>query len=212
MHAPRRPSPPARPGALLLRLALCCAAWAPADAARSQAPAPFSTLDVALGGAADVGNALFYEAPLFYDYWKPGAGAELSVGTPFYLGDVEVGAGLHRYGSATADVPDFDALRVYAGWGIAFRPETWFGWYNGVRLGVFRMRFDEDTFEGVRNESELFVGFHSRVEVTPVRGWSVFGAVTVQQVYTYIRLRPVYLTGGIRRRLDTPGWLEAVLR
>ncbi len=173
--------------------------------ALAQPAGPFATLEVAAGGSTDVARSLVDT------YWEQGYGAELSVTTPFYAGTAELGGALHRFDARTADVPRFDAVAVFAGWGVELHPVRWAGWYNGVRIGNYRMSFDDDTFAGVRNESELLVGLHSRIDLE-LGGWTVFGGVTLQQVYTFIRMRSVHVGGGLRYRMRAPGWLQEVLR
>lgn len=175
--------------------------------AAGQAPGgPFSTLEVALGGTTNLNETTFHE------YWRPGQGAELSLSTLFYVGEAEAGAALHRY-DAHADVPRFDALFAFVGWGVALQPVPWIGWYNGLRVGNYRMAFEDDTdFPGVRNESELTLALHSRLDLSPGRGWTIFGGATLQQTYTFIRLRYVYATGGIRYAFETPAWLQTFLK
>lgn len=175
-------------------------------AAAQPASTPFAMIELSLAASGDVG------ASLFHDYWRGNTGAEATFATPFYLGTAEAGASIHRYRALRPDVPRFDAVSVYFGWGIPVRITPWLAWHNGLRLGNMRMTFDDDTFKGVRNESELLIGLHSRVEIEPVRNWALFASVTVQQVYTYVRLRPVYVQGGIRHRLRSPQWLEAFLQ
>jgi hypothetical protein len=203
----RRP----RPSTLLLRptgraacalLGLACLLPAPGyGQGRS-----FEWIEVSAGLTGDAGRSTYQS------YWQRGYGGELSVATPLFAGQAEAGAALHRYATRLERIPRFDAFFAFAGWGVALAPSPHVGWYNGFRLGNYHMRFDEETFTGVRNESELAIALQSRLDLSPVRGWTLFGSVTLQQVYTYIRLRQVYVTAGLRHRMDSPRWLEAFLR
>lgn len=178
----------------------------PAGDAWAQRPAPFETLDLLAGATVDVNQGL-----LFYDLWRPGKGAAAGVATPFYFGTAEAGGAVHRYGARADSVPAFDALVVYAGWGLGAEVGR-LGVHGGVRAGLHRMTFDEDTFVGVRNESELALGAVARVHVDVARGWALYGEAAYMKTYTYIRLQQVWITAGIRARITTPSWLRRVLR
>jgi hypothetical protein len=74
------------------------------------------------------------------------------------------------------------------------------------------MVFDEDTFPGVRNETELTLAAHTRIEVLARRGLGVHVSGTYLKVYTFPRLDLAYASVGLTSRLNTPGWLKAFLR
>lgn len=182
----------------------CFAALLLALPARGQQP--FETLTLSAGGATSLAHGLFHA------YWKPGYGGELTLGTPFYFGVAEGGVALHRYEILRPDVPRFDALLAYVGWSVAVRPARRLTWLTGVRVGNYRMSFDDDTFAGIRNESELTLGLHSRLQARVTEHWSIYGGASLLQTYTYIRLRNVYLSAGLSRRMTTPGWLRTFLQ
>lgn len=184
-------------------LAALLAALAPA--AGAQSPAPFAHLDVRVAVTA--------EAPgptLFHEFWRPGTGAAAMVSTPFYGGAAELGVVAARYGAVAAAQPDFTGVLTYAGWGLGARLGR-VALHGGVRVGVHRMTFEEDTFVSVRNESELALGAAGRAELEVASGWAVFGEAAWTKTYTYLRLQQVRGTAGLRARLTTPGWLRRVL-
>lgn len=166
----------------------------------------FSRIEVLAGGNYNVGDSQVH------DYWEPGYGGELSFLTPFYLGDAELGGAYHRYEASSGDVPRFDALLVYAGWGIALRPIEAVSWYNGFRIGNNRMTFDEETFPGVKNESEFVLGAQSRLTIRLFKQTGIFGAAHFTQTYTYIRIRTVYVSAGLTTSFAAPSWLQTILR
>lgn len=147
---------------------------------------------------------------MLHQYWEPGYGGDVSVATPFYAGVAEAGGSLHRYG-AQAEVPRFDALLVFAGWGAALTPVRPLSLYAGIRVGNYRMMFDHDTYAGVRNESEVTLGVHTRADLRLGNGWTAYASGSFLQTYTYIRLRSVYVGAGISRTVRTPGWLRDLL-
>lgn len=168
--------------------------------------APFSRVGITGGGTFNVGSSQIH------DYWEPGSGGEITFHTPFYLGHAEAGGAYHRYEAAASDVPRFDAILVFAGWGMAVEPVHWISWYNGIRLGNQRMTFDEETFPGVKNESEFLVGAQSKLTIRLYKQTGIFGAAHFTQTYTYVRMRTVYVSLGLTTSFATPSWLQSFLR
>ncbi len=169
-------------------------------------PQPFETLELRLGATQNVNSNFLHE------FWAHGFGLEGGFTTPFYLGYAEMGGAVHRYRvNESAAVPGFDALLLYAGWGLdkAFSRLHLEG---GVRIGNYRMSFDEQTFAGVRTESELALMGHGRLAVQVAGPVSIYAAGGYQKVYTYLRMNLWYASAGLSYRFQTPGWLETVLR
>lgn len=172
---------------------------------------PFSRIEISAGGTFNVKEGNLTERRI-HDYWKPGYGGELSFMTPFYFGDAEAAAAVHRYESLTTDVPSFDAILVYFGWGYDWEFFPGVSWYNGLRLGNNRMTFDDDTFPGVRNESEFSIAAQTRATIHFFQNTGVFASAQIAQTYTYIRFRAVYVSAGVTTSLSTPGWLQSLMR
>jgi len=144
--------------------------------------------------------------------WQQGFGLAGSLTTPFYLGYLEVGSSFHRYRVAEpVRVPGFDALHLFAGWGLRgdlgrLRLET------GLRLGNYRMTFDESTFAGVRTESELALSGRARVAFRVAGPVALYVAGDYLKVYTFLRLKLWYASAGLSYRFQTPAWMKTVLR
>ena len=167
---------------------------------------PFSTIDIAAGGTYNVSRSVIH------DFWKPGYGGELSLSTPFYFGQAEAGGAIHSYDVADPSVPRFDAILLFAGWGVAVTPTPYLSWYNGVRLGNNRMTFDDDTFPGIRTESEFMLGLNSRLDLRLSQEVGVFGSAWLSQTYTFIRFRTVYVSAGLTYRTPSPEWVKTFFR
>lgn len=172
----------------------------------SSAQEPFSRVSVSAGGAQNVNRNVFH------DYWEPGYGGELVVATPFYLGEAELGVALHRYDVVDPAVPAFDAVLTFLGWGIDLSPVNVISWFNGLRVGNYRMAFDEETFQGVRNESELTLGLQSRIDLHVNRAVGFYVAGRFLRTYTSPRFDTAYVSGGLTLSFDAPGWLRTILR
>lgn len=193
---------------LLLILSGIAASFASLDAFGQE---PFSRMDISLGRSFNVVESDFTETRV-HRYWRPGSGGELSFLTPFYLGDAEAGAALYRFKPAMLDVPGFDALLVFAGWGYDLQVVPRLYWYNGIRLGNQRMTFDIDTFPGERTESEFLISFQTRAAGHIYRKTGIFASLQLTQAYTYIRFRTMYVSVGLTTSVSSPGWLRTLLR
>ena len=177
-----------------------------AGQAQSFQAQPFETVAIRVGGTANV-----YENFL-HVFWERGVGGEASVATPFYLGYVEAGGAFHRYGVVQPTVPAFDAVLVFAGWGLRLDLAERLWIEAGPRIGTYRMTFDEVTFTGVKNESELMLGVGARASLRLAGPLAVHAGGSYQKVYTFVRLNLWYATAGLSYRLRSPEWLKDVLR
>lgn len=166
----------------------------------------FSSVSVRAAIITDANRSAIHE------YWHPGLGGTLAGSTPFYFGEAEIGAAVHRYEAVDLAVPRFDALLAYVGWGFDLSPIDFVAWYGGVAVGNYRMTFDEETFAGVRNESELTLGLHTRVDLRISPVLSLFAAGRYMRIYTAPRFETAFVGGGIGVTFDTPRWLEILLR
>ena len=173
---------------------------------RPAAAQPFETVTVRAGGALNVNRNFLHE------FWRRGIGGEASVATPFYLGYLEAGGAFHRYDNSRPDVPAFDAVLLYAGWGLRLDLADRLRLEGGVRAGNYRMSFDEVTFAGVKNESELTLGLAARVSARLAGPVSVHAGGSYHKVYTFLRLNVWYATAGLSYRFRAPAWLKDVLR
>ncbi len=175
-------------------------------AASQQRAKPFETLEFSGGAAMDVSRAFFH------NYWKPGRGAELQAMTPFYWGQVEAGAAYHRYAADLSDVPRFDAFYAFVGWGLQASLLPGLNWEGSARIGNYRMSFDEQTFGGVQNESEVTASLHTRLVLRFYGPWSVYASGAYMKTFTFVNLKPAYLSTGIAYTVRTPRWLSEVLQ
>lgn len=166
----------------------------------------FSRITLSGGGDINVYH------PRLLPHWNAGRGGHLSASTPFYFGEVEAGVAFHRYDVPSGEVPRFDALMAFGGWGVRLVPAESFSWYNGLRVGNYRMAFDEETFPGIRNESELALGLFTRVDVHLSTALNVFVAGRYNRMYTAPRLDLAYLSGGLAISFESPEWLLTLLR
>lgn len=115
--------------------------------------APFSVIDLRFHWTVDVSNSPLQE------HWHPGRGAELGLTMPFYTGDLELGATVHRY-ATRSEVPGYAAVWLYAGWGEHVVWNDWLALFGAVRLGNYHMSFDDadESFVGISTENEMTVG------------------------------------------------------
>lgn len=177
------------------------------DILTAQTPAaPFETLSFYSGGLTSFGAS-----PLT-DHWNPRYGGEGSVSTPFYWGNAETGLTRFRYDALTREVPRFTAVFIFIGWGLSVIPIKSITWYNGLRIGNYRMTFDRKELSGVKNENELAISLRTQLELVVSPEWSLYAAASLNQAYTYIRLRQYFFTFGLTYSVSTPSWLKEFLR
>lgn len=166
----------------------------------------FETVTIRGGGAVNVNENFLHV------FWDQGRGGEASMATPFYLGYLEGGGAFHRYDVVSPSVPPFDAVLLYAGWGLRLDLADRLRLEAGGRLGTYRMTFDEATFAGVRNESELTLGLAGRVSLRLAGPVGLYAGGSYHKVYTFVRLNLWYASAGVSFRFRSPAWLKDVLR
>jgi hypothetical protein len=167
---------------------------------------PFSTVEFRVSGTSNINRNFLHV------FWKPGAGIESSLATPFYFGFLEFGGALHRY-DAARDVPGFGAVWLYMGWGLGFDVASRLRLDGSARLGNYRMSFDEQNeFSGVVNESELAVMLHARLAVRTVGPVFVYASGSYLQAYTFLRLKLWYASVGVSLRVPAAEGLKKFLR
>ena len=189
----------------LVVLAVVCAG-AQATQAQSKTT-PFETLEVRLSGTRNLNRNFLHT------FWQQGSGGAFSIETPFYLGYAEVGGAYHRYPVKEPTVPAFDAILVYAGWGLGVGVADRIRLEGGARIGNYRMSFDEVTlFPGVKNETELALLLNARLAIRPVGPVSLHVGGSYMKVYTFLRLNLWYASAGLSYRLNSPNWLKEFLR
>lgn len=125
---------------------------------------------------------------------------------------LEGGLELHSFSGRLMEIPDFSSIHVHVGAGYMLRFSETTVLHLGGRVGNFRMSFDEDTFAGVRRESEL--------TFTPyVRGWfaistsvSLHAELAYARVLTAERFGLGFFTLGVSYALAAPDWALAFLQ
>lgn len=166
----------------------------------------YETFSIMVGGTHNANRTTFHQ------YWNPGSGIELSVSTPFYVGYLESAGAFHVYRNKLPSVPRFNAISASVGWGIQVPVTRFLDWRAGVRAGNYRMSFDYETFRGVRNESEFSVAVLSQIHLQFTNTWFFYLSGSYEKTFTYIRLKPLYISAGIGHTFKTPRWMQEVLR
>lgn len=167
---------------------------------------PFQTTTINVYIAGEVGNTSFHER------WAPKTGGRIELEMPFYSGESRLGVHLFKNSAKQEDVPGFRATYVYLGWGGTLGLGRLLAWSNGVNVGDFFMDFAETPFEDVKEtESELGFGIDSRLAFVPQSPWSASVGVEYRVVLTNRRLEYLFVSLGIGRRFETPGWLREFL-
>lgn len=179
---------------------------AAAPLAGQQRPAPFETLGVTLAAVGNVNRNFFHET------WGPGLGVAAAIELPFYAGHAELGAEQLTFDSRVSGVPGFRARYLFVGWGLETPVRRRFRWRNGLRLGSYMMRFEDESLpDHRRHESEVGLELGSRLGWSPIARWQFSVAGQYRLILTEPTIRHVYLTAGVTRTFGTPQWLRDFL-
>ncbi|PAP76074.1 hypothetical protein [Rubrivirga marina] len=174
-----------------------------ASAASAQ-PSNWATLTPGAGPAVPLDGA-FGDGP-----WETGVGASGRVEAPLYGGRARAALWATAYEDPTLAVPEFDLVVPTLGWGPAVDVgRARLG--AGGRVGAALIRIGDDDAGRLQNETELAVG-----------AWAG-GALRLGRVEVWAEAEATHLTlstpvtlltagGGLALRLDTPRWLQTLLR
>jgi hypothetical protein len=176
-----------------------------AHPAASQSSGAFGELAISIGGSENVNRNRLHA------WWRPSSGVTGRVATPFHVGYLEVGARLSPYNARSSTQPQFDALHLWAGWGLRWQPAAFLALSSGARVGNLRMMFDEAAVAGVKTESELTLSWVSRMDIALGAGLGLFAETTYEYTYTYLRTTLIHGSAGVSWTLRTPGWLRTMI-
>lgn len=166
---------------------------------------PFGTVSLSITVVANVNRTDFH------DLWSPSAGGEVVAGTPFYLGQVELGADRMSF-EGRAEAPDYHAWFFFVGWGADVRLLRTLRWEPGLRFGTYAMRFEAPGIpEHRRAESELGTEAVSRVAWGFAPAWHLLLTGRYRAVFTEPGIRHAYVAAGLRRTFAAPRWLRDFL-
>ncbi len=167
----------------------------------------FQTITLGAQFTVNVGRTSFNE------FWDPSNGGLFQIDMPFYLGIVQTGVHFFSNNSLAADVPPFDSVNLYLGWGYEWALPLRLGWFAGVRAGGFYMNFDDDAIaDEVKTESELGVGLNTALRYPLDERWSVLVSAEYLEVFTRRRIEYGFVGIGLSRTFTTPRPLREFLR
>lgn len=169
---------------------------------------PFSTIRVALHGGENTNRELLHQ------YFKPSSAFGGSVSTPFYLGRVGLGATRLAFTGEDETLPDFDMTLLFIRWNLnrQLGPMTF---TLESQLGNTLMKFEENLiYRGLGEvaESELHVGYGSRVTLKVYKQASLFASWRRLTIFTRQRINLDFLTVGVAVDFRTPDWLVSILK
>lgn len=159
---------------------------------------------------------------LFHDFWSPNSAFQLDLDTPFYFGHFFLGGRLTSFSGIDPDLPDIDNIQANVGWGLRY--EIIEGLKAGGNLGVL---FSMMSFQNVSPEQQeraqlrfgstspeseggIFFGGDLSYQFTEKWGIRLFWSRNL--VYTKRKMKLNYGGVGVYRKIETPDWLERVLR
>ena len=172
------------------------------------------TVDKAAFATADVGlqTVVSTNRGDFHRYWTSSPGLEGYVSTPFYRGDIQLGGRMVSFESRTGDVTDYLSVFVYAGWGLSWALPYNVKGFTGFNIGSDQMLFEFEDRPGSKHESEFGMTLNVSLSA-PLRGrWSVTAGGNYSEIFTYNRIRLVFVSVGLSRSFDLPVWLKEFLK
>lgn len=169
------------------------------------APRPFDELRIGASYAPVSGDADFDA------FWESAASFALSAATPFYVGELRIGAVRTVHDGRAAGVPGFHSYHVYLGWSPVVRLPGPFEARVHVTAGDFLMRFDDEERASFGSENEL--AFGAGAGLSAARGpWRVEAGVMRTRVLTAKAIDLASVSAGITYVLPMPSrlrrWLE----
>ena len=149
----------------------------------------------------------------FHQYWDPAYGAKISIEMPFYYGTIHSGVELYPYNGKNESFPDFFSAYFFLGWSKDIQVSSGIYWYNGLRVGSYRMSFDDDEINETQVvESELGVGLDSWLKLDLSSAWSVHCRICYLVVYTHKHLKFTMFSAGFSYTFDSPQWLKEFMK
>lgn len=173
----------------------------------AHAQSDWSTLSPGIGAGVPLVDA-------FEPEWTAEVGADARLVTPAYGGQVRAALGARAYTANAEGLPDFQTFSAMLGWGPRVAGPLGTTLAAGPQVGAVLLRFDRTASGGFQNVTELeaAVGIWARLDVPLAGRLSAWLEAQAMRVAFADPATAVTAVGGLSVRLDTPGWLEAVLR
>lgn len=168
-------------------------------------PKPYATIQF-MGGLQSV------PVSRGVDFWSPSSGAGVTVATPFYAGDLELGFTLLPWTASAPGLPDFYSGFFFGGWSFSSGPGNAVRATAGIHLGNFFMAFDSQQIQGERNESEFAVSPFVRLRRSVLFGVEGFVEVGAIHVYTAPQMDLLKFSFGLTFEIEAPAWFREVLQ
>ena len=178
---------------------------APAGTCADTSRAAFDTLEAGLHYSAVVNETAYN------DYWEQGEGLEAWVLTPFYSGDIKLGARYLFNRGKDPTAPDYNSLYIYLGWSYPLAVSNRVTVHPGLALGSNIMSFDTEEGAGIQNETEAAAELFARLGIRTYGPWQINLTVGWQKMFTYHPIEQVFFTAGVSRYFGMPDWLRGFL-
>ncbi len=128
---------------------------------------------------------------------------------PFYFGRVETGTQILHFRSQNSQVPDFQTMYVFIGWGLRKSLIRNLSIFGGLRLGNQLMTFASDADYG--HESELGTEASLGLAIKIFPKWTLQVSVRRQRIHTQVPIIFDFGSISVSRRFITPDWLRVLL-
>lgn len=174
--------------------------------ATANAQDAFDTIQFGLTGGTDVVDTRLHET------WTIPGIAELSLVTPFYIGEASIRVTYLPASSRSVDVTDFWALYSGAGLALPFEVSDRVQLSPEFRFGSMYMNFADETVNFRKEESEIFIGGRLALSAAVSNRTNVELSTTLLHTFTNAPITVSTINVGVQYKIETPGWLKRVLQ
>lgn len=144
----------------------------------------------------------------FHDFWKPGCGIEGIIQTPFYYGDVQIGIQFIPYTSKTNQIPNYQSVYIYLGYGKEWVLPFRFYWFNGFKFGNYFMIFEETKLGNpAKTESEFCADLMFCISYPIRKKLRISASSSYMVIYTHKRIELTFISFGTSYIIKTPKWI-----
>ena len=167
----------------------------------------FESITLGLEGITNLNHNTFNQ------YWDPAYGGKISIETPFYYGTIHSGVELYPFNGKNESYPDFFSAYFFLGWSKDIQVVSGIHWYGGLRVGSYRMSFDDDEINETQVvESELGFGLDSWLKLDISSAWAIHCRFCYLVVYTKKHLEFTMFSAGFSYTFDSPQWFKEFLK
>ena len=193
----------------VVTITTCMATLAVVTAPVAMAQSNDSSEEFSFLRASLTGSHVFRDRGM--DSWSPDPGIRFSLASPYGIGLLRLD-GEYRGWEPQGDLPSVRTISILAGWGWASDREGSIELNTGLMAGNTFMLMDLPQSAPGRFESEILAVSFVRLGRRLSPALRVFVELRAQRVFTRPRWELIDSSAGLSVDLNTPGWIQRLLR